>query len=471
MNTFVNAVKNVNNETTTTNGMKAYKSTFNDCVDLFYNIGGSRGKDIIPQFKKAYAADPETATRIALWARDVRGGAGERQLFRDIFKHLSEVNDDFAKRVLKRIPELGRWDDVLVTDNEEILVQAFDMIREALAKSNGLCAKWMPRKGERAVRLRNYLGMTPKQYRKTLVGLTDVVEQKMCANEWEAIDFNKLPSLASARYKKAFERHTGNYKEWTAALEKNDGTAKVNAGAIFPYDVIKDIRSASPSQRQHIAAQWDALPDYATDTNVLTVVDVSGSMGCPAGGYGSGSTVTCLDVAVSLGLYFADKNKGAFKDMFVTFSTEPDFQILRGKNIVEKMVQMAQSQWHMSTDIEKVFKKLLSMSIQNNVLASDMPSVILIISDMQFNSCVRGDNLSAMQMIRKEYEAAGYEVPNVVFWNVNASGNVPVSNTQTGAALVSGFSPAIAKAILGGAEEFTPVGIMMNAIGSERYNF
>jgi len=474
MNTFVNAV--INQEARTENGMKAHKSTANPCVDLFFNIGAMRGKDVIPAFVSAYVHDPVAAIRIALWARDVRGGAGERKIFRDILKYMETNDPESAKRIVSRIPELGRWDDMLVA-NGPIKDYSFSLIQSALMDGNGLAAKWMPRKGKEAVELREFLHWSPKYYRKTLVNLTKVVESQMCAKDWDNINFNHVPSVASSRYKKAFSRNTEKYKEWTAALVSTDPevakSVKVNAGAVYPYDVLKGVINHygryDQSNLNHIIAQWDALPNYVGDANILPLVDVSGSMTCPVG-QNSKSSTTCLDVAVSLGLYLADKNTGKFKDTFLTFSGDPELLHLKG-NIVQKIEQMIKSKWNMNTDLHKAMDKILRTAIDGNVPQSEMPKILLILSDMQFDSCATYDD-SAMQMIERKYAESGYDVPKIVFWNLNSKDNAPVKFDKSGTALVSGFSPSIVKAVLAGdMEDFTPEAIMNKTIMNERYSF
>lgn len=477
MNSFVNAVKS--QEARTTNGMKALKSTSSSCVDLFFKIGASRGKNVIPDFTGAFVENRDYAIRIAQWARDIRQGAGERKIFRDVLVNLIKHDTDAAVCLARKVPELGRWDDLLVLIGTEIEYVAYDMIREALAKNDGLCAKWMPRKGEQAAKLRAALGWTPKFYRKRLVELTKVVEQDMCANKWDEINFNHVPSVASARYKKAFSRHTPKYAEWAAKLVSTDpkvkAEVKVNAGAVYPYDVIKGLSdsyglSYDKANLNHITAQWEALPNYVGDASILPIVDVSGSMSTPAGGYNSKSKVTCLDVSVSLGLYLADKNKGAFKDTFLTFSGKPELLHLKG-NIVQKIEQMHRSAWEMNTNLNKAIEKILSVAVNGNVAPEDMPKVLLILSDMQFDQCARHDN-SAMQMIARKYADAGYTMPQIVFWNLNAADNVPVKFNQKGVALVSGFSPTIVKSVLSAdLEEFTPQSIMLKTIMDSRYDY
>jgi hypothetical protein len=476
MVTFTEAVKN--QSVRTENGMKARVSTSNACVDLFFKIGASRGKNIVPDFTAAYVQDRDIASRIALWVRDARGGAGERKLFRDILIELNKTDQDRCIAMMKKVPELGRWDDLLIFEKDSAAeAVAFALIADALNAGNGLCAKWMPRKGEQAARLRSFLGWTPKRYRKSLVSMTKVVEQQMCAKQWDEINFNHVPSVASARYKKAFARHTEKYKEWTSALVSTDPkvnqSVKVNAGAVYPYDVLKGLISQyynanyNKANLDHITAQWEALPNYVGDANILPLVDVSGSMTCPAGQ--GNSVVTCLDVAVSLGLYLADKNKGKFKDTFLTFSSSPQLLNLRG-DIVQKIKQMTTSEWQMSTDLHRAMDKILFVAETSKVPQEEMPEMLLILSDMQFNSCTRFDH-SAMEMIRHKYEMAGYKVPAIVFWNLNAKDNVPVKHDASGVALVSGFSPSIVKSVLSAdMDQFTPEGIMMKTIMNDRYS-
>lgn len=473
MNTFVSAVKNQEARTRTANGMLARKSTASACVDLFYKIGASRGKDITKDFVAAYVENKEVALRIAQWARDARGGSGEREIFRQILKYLDKHDPEAATSLLRKVPEIGRWDDIFVVEKTKPF--AFTMLGDALREKNGLAAKWTPRKGELAVEIRNFFGMSPKFYRKSLVEMTKVVETQMCAKEWETINFSHVPSVASARYKKAFFKNaTEAYTAYVAALVKGtDPKVKVNAGAVFPYDVLKGVIGAyrqnfNATQLALVEKQWEAMENFIGDANVLPLVDVSGSMSCPAGGHASQSKTTCMDVAISLGLYMADKNKGKFKDTFLTFSGEPELLHLKG-NIVQKCQQMSTSNWGMNTDLVKAMKKILDTAVKGGVPQEEMPEMLLIMSDMQFDACARFDD-SAMKSIERQFTAAGYEIPKIVFWNLNASDNVPVKYDTRGVALVSGFSPAIMTAVLGGdTEKFTPEAIMLKAVMVDRY--
>ena len=469
MSTFVEAVQNQGARTA--NGMKARKSTANACVDLFFKIGASRGKDITRDFAAAFAEDKELALRIAQWARDARGGSGERKLFRDILVYLEKNDPESAKALVNKVPEIGRWDDLFVFKTKPLKSVAYTLLGDALRAKNGLAAKWTPRQGPIALELREFFGMSPKFYRKSLVEMTKVVESQMCAKDWDNINFSHVPSVAAARYKKAFNRNTEKYKEYVAKLVKGeDPKVKVNAGAVYPYDVLKGMVGHYKNTFDHtelslVEKQWEAMENFVGDANILPLVDVSGSMSVPAG---KNTNLSCLTVAVSLGLYLADKNKGKFKDTFLTFSSKPELLHLKG-NILSKVNQMVTSNWDMSTNLHKAMDKILDTAKNGNVPASEMPAMLLILSDMQFNYCAKFDD-SAMEMIERKFRAAGYEMPKIVFWNLNASDNVPAKFDASGVALISGFSPAIMKSVLSGdMEQFTPEGIMLKAVMVDRY--
>ena len=474
MTTFKNAANNTQIESRTENGMVTYTSSLNACVDLFFTIGASRGKNVTAQFERAFQENPELATKILLWARDVRGGAGERQIFRDMLLNIEENHNEYLVPVMKAVPEIGRWDDLLVLKTDAAQTVAFDMIGAALEADDALCAKWMPRKATKtnpmAAKIRTHLGWSPKRWRKTLSSLTEVVETNMCAQDWDNINFNHVPSLASSRYQKAFDRNApvayGAYKD---ALVRDDGTAKVNAGAVYPYDVLKPAISNgwgrhTVANKEVIKAQWEALPNYLGGEAILPMVDVSGSMYCEAAG-----NLSCMDVAVSLGLYIADKNTGAFKDMFMTFHSSPKIETLGG-DILAKVRQIQDASWGMSTNIEAAFSAVLKVATANQVAQDEMPEFILILSDMEFDCC-RNAGQSAIQMMEAKFEKAGYKLPRIVFWNLNARNpnNKPVRFDKAGTALVSGFSPAIMKSILA-AEDFTPEAVMLSTVDIPRYD-
>ena len=448
----------------TENGMVTNSSTLNECVNLFFAIGAMRKQDkerLISTFSKAFNENPLAALKILFWVRDVRGGAGERQIFRDIIKYLVENHPSVVQKNIQAIPYFGRWDDLSVLFGTELEAEATRMFVSGLIVENGLCAKWIPRKGVIFNAIRKALNTTPKNLRKLLVGVSNTVEQKMCANQWTEIEYSKTPSLAMGRYTKAFAKHDKEgFNEYLEKLKK--GETKVNAGAVYPYDIVQTMKQGSWELANE---QWKSLPNFmeGTTERILPVVDVSGSMGSIVSG-----SISCLDIAVSLGLYISERNEGEFKDSFITFSEKPQLEKVSG-TLKERYYQMTASDWGMSTNLESVFELILNQAIKHSVSPEDMPSKILIMSDMEFNQASTHSE-SAIQMIRRMYDESGYSLPQVIFWNIQSRNkNFPVRHNESGTALISGLSPSIVNSVLGG-KEMTPVSIMNETINSERYS-
>jgi len=482
MNTLLAAMQTKNS--TTENGMVTNSTSLNNCVDLFFQIGAMRGQDktrLINAFTKAFGENPLTAMRLLFWARDVRGGAGERQIFKDIVTYLANNRTEVMRKNIHLVSEFGRWDDLLVLIGTPLENDALEVIAKGLADKNGLCAKWMPRpnvKNREAKRqahaIRNFLGMSPKEYRKMLVENSNTVEQLMCANEWSIIEYSKLPSKAMSDLMKAFSKHDKErFGAYLTSLEK--GETKINAGAVYPYDIIKNLKQGNTRGAN---AQWDALPNYmdGNEERVLPLVDVSSSMNCPAGG---NANVTCMDVAISLGLYISERNVGPFEDAFITFHASPSLEVVKG-NLNERYNQMPHAKGGGSTNLQGAFQVLLDKAVRAKVAPSEMPTMMLILSDMEFNEAVgnRGwgsrtpswDD-TAQEMIEKMYAEAGYTMPKIVYWNIQSrsDSNKPVQFDKNGTALVSGFSPALLTSLLAG-KEMTPFSMMMEVIGSPRYS-
>lgn len=472
MNKFVSALKKENNKVFTENGAKTYASTLDKCVDLFFQIGAMRGQEpqrIVNAFTEAFREDVELAIRILLWARDIRGGAGERESFRIILKHLELTDIDLFCRVANRISEIGRWDDLLVAQTTRGKDHCFKLIAEGLLndKVSGLVAKWMPRKGPIANELREWFGQSPRQYRKTLVGLTNVVETKMCAKEWDNINYETVPSLAMSRYTKAFGRHdpTG-FADYMQAV--TSGEKKINAGAVYPYDVLKGARfGLDQLSAQRVINQWDALPNYMGDEAILPMIDVSGSMNASAGG----TSLTCMDVSTSLGLYLATKSSGPFKDICMTFHDQPDLINLEG-NIINKLQQVHRRVGY-NTNLERAFEVLLAFAARNKIKQKHMPKYLLVLSDMEFDDPQHNGPKFLSKNIKEQYEKAGYDLPIIVWWNIQSRNkNFPVKAHKEDHVLVSGFSPAIAKSILSmDTESMSPHKAMLEVIMNSRYDF
>jgi hypothetical protein len=484
MNTFSQAVASAKSAevSRTENGMKAWATSDSKVLDLFGKIGSARGHDLTPAFSAALAEDENLAVRVLLWARDVRSGAGERAQFRNLLRSLEAQSPALAGRIMHKVPELGRWDDIFAYRDATNRKNALRMYADALMNGDGLAAKWAPRltsskkantagkmeKLKNANELRKFMMLSPKEYRQILVGATRVVESLMCAKRWDEINFSHVPSLASARYQKAFGKNAADaYSAYIRELQKpqeqRDPKVKINAGAVYPYDVVKSLRHGNVAVAD---AQFEALPNYVGDAKILPMVDVSGSMGVPLAG-----NTTALEVAISLGLYLSDRTSSDFKNMFLTFSGKSKIEVLKG-TLSQKYSQLSRAHWEMNTNLHSAFEEILRVAKAGKVSQENMPDSVLILSDMQFDSCVRHDD-SALQMIKRKFAEAGYKMPQVIFWNLTARAeNTPVKTNDKGVALVSGFSPAIMAVVLGAdPEEFTPWNMMLRTIMNERYSF
>lgn len=463
----------MNKTATTDNGARAHYSSLSANLDFFYLSGASRGKDIKQEFKAALAENPEIALRTLQWLRDVRGGAGERQLYRELVKvlHDSEFNRAQLVELFQKTPEIGRYDDLLwFAENlsEPYSDHALIQFQNGLRENNGLAFKWTPIKGAIAKKLRTRLGFKKEvDWRKFVVAGRKTVEQQMCAKQWNDINFSHVPSLASARYQKAFGRNAQeNYSVYIQSLVKGEAGVKINAGAVYPYDVYKSCFSGTPEVAEQ---QWKALPNYLENSNekILPLIDVSGSMSCAAGGSGS---LSCMDVAISLGWYVADKSEGEFKNTFMTFEDKPRLLKLQSPvSLLSTFEGIRQAPWDRGTNIQNVFATLLQAARDSSVAEENMPTMILILSDMQFDCpYVEGRSVTAFDMMKVEYGKFGYKLPKIVFWNLNASNkSVPVTRHETGTAMVSGYSPSLLKGILSGG--MTPEQIMLDVVMIDRY--
>lgn len=480
---FKNAVNARNNRalSLTANGALTYQTSANPVVDLFFVIGASRTNpaQAISLFRQAFAHDPILACKVLCHARDIREGMGERNTFKEILKAM-EGDIKFApflERIIAATPEYGRWDDLLIFNKAENKRTAYTLIKNALFEKNGLAAKWMPRKGNQAVELTKFFGLSPKRYRKLLVDNSKTVEQAMCAKDWTKIEYSHVPSIAAARYQKAFSRNdTARYSAYRAALVKGVKGVKVNAGAIFPYDVIKGYDNGDKTVAE---AQWNALPNWMVEgKTMLPVVDTSSSMNNPPVAPG----VSPMDVAVSVGLYIADKQKGPFAGMVLNFNDDSHLHEIRG-SFPTRLAQIRQLPWGGSTNLQSAFDSILKVAVQNRLSAADMPEFVMVISDMEFNKACRqthrwtSGNLIANQdtnynVAASKFAAAGYRLPKIVFWNVNArAGNNPVQFDTSGTALVSGFSPNILRAVLSCKfDRYDPLNVVLDAVDKERYN-
>lgn len=511
-NKFMTALKNENNLAYTENHARTYKSTMDGLLDLFGMGGAYRSRsdeDCIVLFKKAFEEDETLALKCLFYLRDVRGGQGERRFFRVVMHWLANTYPETARRNLQHIPLYGRWDDLFIFIGTPLEDDALSFVRHQLAldtqcKTPSLLAKWLPSENTSsaktrslATKVRHYLNMTSKQYRKTLSILRariNVLERLMSAGEWDKIEFDKIPSRAGLIYRNAFARHDvermKNAKEPVISYEEfaKDKDSKVNAKALYPYEVVSKAmefgdwgyyynrsnksHDLEDTERLMVNKYWENLEDFfkGCTFNGICVADTSGSM------YGQP-----LSVALSIAMYCAEHNKGAFANHFFTFSDNPTFIAIQGADFVDKVNRMATADWGGSTNIEAVFDKMLNIAKQNRCSQDEIPANVIIVSDMEFNSCVtsgqRGRNYygfssyvradeTLFETIEKRWQAAGYKMPNLVFWNVQArQDNIPMK-VSGHVSYVSGFSPVLFEQILKGKTAFD---LMMDKLNSKRY--
>lgn len=479
-------------DTATHNGALSNSTSGSSLLDFFGKAGALRSSEdseVIALFRAAYAEDKTLALKILFYSSDIRGGQGERRLFRVCFRWLAENDSKVAKKLLKLIPEYRRWDDAgEALEGTELESDALKSIASQLrtdskAELPTLAAKWAwseqassDTTRRLAYKLRKQLDMSSRDYRKLLSGLREkinVVERFMCDGDWEKIDFSRVPSRAALLYKAAFNKHQSDrYSKFLTKVEK--GEEKINSAALYPYDIVREIMKKSGNDARTLEVQWKALPDMLADNphNGLVVADVSGSMQS-AGYYKNGSklvegTVRPIDVCLSLAIYFAERNVGVFKDHFLTFSSDSKLQKLKGETLQEKIANLNQAAWGMSTNVQSAFKSILTAATRDKVPAKDMPKVVYIISDMQFDVAVESNSMTNLEAIRVQYENAGYKVPALVFWCVNAHSDIPVTVNDKGVCIVSGASPSILKTVLSG-KTVTPMDVLLQTVNVDRY--
>lgn len=473
-------VKALNSTTTTENGCKTNYSSLDANLDLFFAVGSSRGTNLTELISKAFVENKDLAIRNILHARDIRGGLGERQTSLDLAKYvLPSLSTKHTTSLLKAFVEVGRWKDIkellTVIKTKKATVNNFITFwAETALAGDGLAAKWLPVKDSKGAKpFRKAVNMNEHQWRKAIVSVRNTVEQKVCANEWGNIEYSKIPSLAMKKYYTAFFRHDEQrFNAYINSLTK--GETKINASILFPHDIISQFSyrvglysgikdSTTKATKDLLDAQWKALPNYleGSKENILSVIDTSGSMETTVAG-----KIKALDIALGLGIYCAERSEGIFNNTFISFSKTPELHNIKG-TLSQKMDQICRSKWDMNTDLEAVFELILDTAVTNNIPESEMPSKLLIVSDMEFDRCIQ--DTSALDMMKQRYDQAGYEMPQVVFWAVKSRiGNVPVTTDDKGTALISGFNPAIIPSILG--DEISPKAVMEKALMKDRYS-
>lgn len=486
---MINQLKQEMAKIETENGANAYSSTNDKCLDLFALGGAYRNREdveVIKLFRDAYHEDAQTALKLLFYLRDIRGGQGERRFFRVAMRQLASEDAITVQKVIHLIAEYGRYDDLLCFIDTRVENYAFALIKQQLeedviADFPSLCAKWMPSENAssaqtkaNARKIRQFMGMNSRDYRKMLSAIRaklNLVETLMSEGRWDEIEYGKLPSKAGLQYRMAFARHDWDrYYEFMNPLDVK--CVKVNAGALYPYEIISRVLrdcgssfrrdclglyNGSDMERATLNAYWANLPDYlkGESSNALAVVDVSGSM--------SG---TPMEVAMSLGMYMAEKNTGMFANHVMTFSRQPELVELNCMDFCDNVAKLKSADWGYNTNLKAVFDVILQTAIRHNLPQSEVPEMLYIISDMEFDEAVGQGYDTIIEKCKKEFESAGYKLPYLVFWNVDArNNNLPVIGAGD-YALVSGFSPSIFEQVVTKASAYE---LMMSVVNSPRY--
>lgn len=477
---FSDVMREESKWTKTENGADAKNTTDSALLDMFATIGSMRSRsedEIIQKFELAFQEDPLGAMRCLFWVRDCRGGAGERRAFRVLLPYIAQKHYEELYRNLELIPEYGRWDDfyaLIGTPMEEqfwpfISWKLFRDIKEMEAgRPRSLLAKWLkkadassPNTRKLGIYTAKKLGMSVYDYKRLCVKLRryiDVVEQRMSANEWDTINYPAVPSRAMMNYRKAFARH--DQERFDQYLNKvQSGEQKINSATLYPYDIVEKILYRHEDSKV-LEAQWDNLPDYVDgDINAVVMADVSGSMqGRP------------MATSIGLAMYFAERNKGAYHNLFMTFSENPQFVTVKGNTITQKINFISKADWGNNTDLEKALLNILDVAIENHCSQEEMPKSLIIISDMEIDEA-DGQNHreNFYDYVSRVYEKHGYKIPNVVFWNVDSRHDVFLADKdRKGVQLVSGQSASTFKNLIGCVDK-TPIEMMYSVLNSERY--
>ena len=472
--------------TRTENDAATYASSGSDVLDFFAAVGALRSAkeaEIVVRFTRAFAEDPVRALRTLFYARDVRGGLGERRVFRVLLRHLAAYAPACVEKNLPLIPEYGRWDDVLALLGTPLESAAVRLIRKQLESDLGasqkgedvsLLAKWLPsvntssRAARRqARRLAVLFGMREADYRRMLVHLRRriaLIENALRTRNY-TFDYAKQPSKAMFKYRAAFWRNdVERYKAFLERVER--GEEQLHTGTLYPYEIIRPLSAAVAPQipkeeARALDVTWSALPDYTHGENALVVLDGSGSM------YWGGNPLPS-SVALSLAIYFAERNTGAFQGHFITFSGNPRLVEIKGATIVERVHYCRSFDEAANTNLEAVFRLLLRAAVKNRVPQEELPSVLYIITDMEFDACTVDADVTNFERAKELFAEAGYALPRIVFWNVQSRRRQqPVKMNEQGVTLVSGCSPSIFSMTVD--RRITPYEYMEQVLGSERY--
>lgn len=503
-NAFADAARSESRRKLTDNGAKAYASTGNAMLDLFSSIGAMRNADettITTLLADAYKENPLLAAKAMFYTRDIRGervGKGERKTFRTMLKWMANNHPEAVIPNIPLIGVYGRYDDLYTLIDTPCESAMWEYMKEQIdtdysnmcynrghedgkKKPVSLLCKWMKSihtssAESRALAVKTYKNLgfpSEKMYRQILSEMRayiPVLERQMSDGKWDEIDYEHIPAVAMKTYRAVFDRHDihDTFFEYKQAVK--DGTAKINASTLFPYDLVSpylDNYWDTGTEDDIIEAQWKAMPDYiGKEINALVMCDVSGSMFSDIAGRHN----LPIKAAVGLAIYFAEHNKGEFHNLFMTFSGNPNYVTLRGETLCQKVKNTVKADWANNTNMHKAFRKILQTGVDNKLSNDEMPKAIIVISDMQIDSCTNS-SWSFYHDMKKEFALQGYEIPRVIFWNVNCAKPTMLvdDKNRDGVQLISGLNAKTFAEIIDNVSA-TAEELMMNCLTNPRYD-
>ena len=488
---FSEVIKKESAITSTENGQKALNTTNSKCLDFFASCGALREADdtrITRLFEDSFEEDPLLTMKILFYCRDIRGGLGERETFRKLLTYVGKNYPEIIVKNFSLISEFGRWDDFYSFIGTPVEEEMFSFLKAQLEKdvknmnsgnSVSLLAKWLKTadassKETRKLGIHTALkfGYSVYDYKRIVRSLRkyiDVTEVKMSKNDWENINYEYVSSNAMLKYANAFrQRDFDRFAEYLNDV--SSGKKKVNASTLFPYDLVRKFYSnwdsfygsdhLTEEEKDLINSQWNNLPNYVdVDTNVMVMADTSGSMTCNNG--------LPLNVAVSLAIYFAQRNSGPYHNLWMTFSQSPKFHEIKGKRLEQILTSLDISGWGMNTDLNSAMEHILDLAVKNHIPSNEMPKSLIVISDMEIDFC--SDEIFYNHLVEM-YEKEGYVLPNIIFWNVNSRHDIfHADSNRMGVQLVSGSSPTIFQSVMAMIGK-TPYECMKYVLDNERYS-
>ena len=483
---FAEAARNNSIFTRTENGAVALNTTGDARLDLFGTIGALRGAEkerICRLFSEAYRQDPLFATKIVFYGRDVRGGLGERETFRTILREMAMYHPEALRPNLDLVGVYGRFDDLycligtpLESEMWTAMKNQFEEDRQNLQDGNSisLLAKWIKtadassentrKLGILTARKLGYDVYTFKRIVRAMRKKIGVTEALMSAGRWDEIEYSAVPSRAMMIYRNAFQKHDED--RFAQFIQKAvSGEEKIHSATLFPYDIVEKVMPFDYwgeyrfNEDPALEAQWRQLPDYVgADVNALVIADTSGSMrGRP------------LATSVGLAVYFAEHNKGAYHGMFMSFSGASTIHVLRGETLAQQLSSINMSDWDMNTNLKAAFENVLEIAVKNHVSQDEMPKSLIVISDMEIDQCGNKE-WSFYEKMSQKFMKHGYQIPNVIFWNVDSRHDVfHADKSRMGVQLVSGQSAATFRQVMQNVG-LNPVEAMEKTINSERYS-